>query len=292
MNEQDEVVLNHYGRCVAVFIDMSLICFIVGLLAILLTGCGHTMFHKVEGTGLYGRIPTPNGGSLIEVAIGDMTITSGILRGGAVYEDNGSKGGTFGSVSLGRRTYMATAPSVNEGYIVEILTSPDADPVTKQKVAEYLITREQPTTPPSATSSVNASTGTGDAPPKVEPTRTGVDHITSTVGEVVPKVAPVVADATVKSVDSVTDMVEGVADDVASVSNDWSNTWDTTVIAFCIVAVLLLLAIGVLIWKIIAKVVAKNKEKESALVDKIEGDVNDEFNRTTEKMDSEIRGNS
>ena len=45
-----------------------------------LSGCGHSMYHKVEGTGLYGRIPTPNGGSLIEVAIGDMNITSGILR--------------------------------------------------------------------------------------------------------------------------------------------------------------------------------------------------------------------
>lgn len=291
MNELDGVILRHYRRCVVAFIDMSLICFIVGLFAILLTGCGHTMFHKVEGTGLYGRVPTPNGGSLFEVAIGDMTITSGILRGGAVYEDNGSKGGTFGSVSLGRRTYMATAPSVNEGYIAEILTSPDADPVTKQKVAEYLITREQPTTPPSATSSVNASTGTGDAPPKVEPTRTGVDHITSTVGEVVPKVAPVVADATTKSVDSVTDMVSGVTDDVASVSNDWSSTWDTTVIAFCVVVVSLLIALCVLIWKIIAKAVAKKKEKASTLVDKIEV-VDDKFNRTTEKMDSEIRGNS
>lgn len=256
MSEPDEIILRYHRRCVTAFISMGLICFIAGLFAILLSGCGHTMFHKVEGTGLYGRIPTPNGGSLVEVAIGDMTITSGILRGGAVYEDNGSKGGTFGSVSLGRRTYMATAPSVNEGYIAEILASPDADPVTKQKVAEYLITREQPTSPPSATSSVNASTGTGDAPPKVEPTRTGVDHITSTVGEVVPKVAPVVADATTKSVDSVTNMVEGMADDVASVYNDWSSTWDTTVIAFCIIVALLSIALCVLIWKIIAKIVS------------------------------------
>jgi hypothetical protein len=292
MNKSDEVILRHYGRCVVTFIDMSFICFIAGLFAILLTGCGHTMFHKVEGTGLYGRIPTPNGGSLVEVAIGDMTITSGILRGGAVYEDNGSKGGTFGSVSLGRRTYMATAPSVNEGYIAEILTSPNADSATKQKIAEYLITRERPVSPSSSTSAVNASTGTGDAPPVVEPTRTGIDHITSTVGEVVPKVAPVVADATTKSVDSVTNMVEGVADDIASVSNDWSSTWDTTVIAFCIVAVLLLFAIGVLIWKVIVKVVAKKKEKASTLVDKIEEVVDGKFNITAENVDSEIRGNS
>lgn len=56
--------------------------FLFGLLFTLsfISGCGHTMYHKVEGTGLYGRIPTPNGGSLIEVAIGDMNITSGILR--------------------------------------------------------------------------------------------------------------------------------------------------------------------------------------------------------------------
>jgi hypothetical protein len=35
------------------------------LFLLILSGCGHSIYHKVEGTGVYGRIPTPNGGSLI-----------------------------------------------------------------------------------------------------------------------------------------------------------------------------------------------------------------------------------
>lgn len=46
---------------------------------------GHTIYHKVEGTGIYGRIPLPNGGSLVEVAGGDINITSAALRGRCSY---------------------------------------------------------------------------------------------------------------------------------------------------------------------------------------------------------------
>lgn len=98
--------------------------------AVLLWGCGHSIYHKVEGTGAYARIPLPNGDSLVEVAIGDLNITSGILRGGTTLDEDTSKGGTFGTVSLGRHTHLSTIPAVNEGNIKAILTSPSTDPET------------------------------------------------------------------------------------------------------------------------------------------------------------------
>jgi hypothetical protein len=71
-----------------------------------------------------------------------MNITSGILRGGATLDENTSKGGTFGSVSIGRHTHMSTVPAINEGNIEAVLTSPNTDDKTKQLIALYLITRK------------------------------------------------------------------------------------------------------------------------------------------------------
>lgn len=153
-------------------------------------GCGHTMYHKVEGTGLYGRIPTPNGGSLIEVAIGDMNITYGILRGGATLDENTSKGGTFGSVSLGRHTHVSTAPAMNEGNIEKVLTSSNTDDKTKQMIALYLISRKPVTPPPAAVTAVNSGSSTGAEKeiPKVNVTKTGIDNVVDKVADVTPKV--------------------------------------------------------------------------------------------------------
>jgi hypothetical protein len=228
------------------------------------------MFHKVEGTGLYGRIPTPNGGSLVEVAIGDMTITSGILRGGAVYEDNGSKGGTFGSVSLGRRTYMATTPAVNEGYVAEIFTSPDADPQTKQMLAQYLMSQTLPEPKASATSAVNAATATGSessVSENLNPTRTGFDNVVDTVGETAPKIVEPIADATStvveKTATATTDVVNKVSetannmtDNVTEVSKDWSTVAKWVVVAAVVIVILTsLVLVGV--W------VIRNRHKQA-----------------------------
>lgn len=166
--------------------------------AILLFGCGHSIYHKVEGTGVYGRIPLPNGDSLIEVAIGDLNITSGILRGGTTLDENTSKGGTFGTVSLGRHTHLSTIPAVNEGNIKAILTSPSTDPETKQLLTLYLISRGSLIPPPAAVTSVNsaASTGGKDEVPRAKATKTGLDNIVDNVAEVAPQVVQPIVDGT------------------------------------------------------------------------------------------------
>lgn len=175
-----------------------------------LAGCGHTMYHKVEGTGLYGRIPTPNGGSLIEIAIGDMNITSGILRGGATLDENTSKGGTFGTVSIARHTHLSTVPAMNEGNIRDVLSSPNTDDKTKQLVAQYLITRTQNPPPTAAVTSVNSGSATGDKDsiPDVKPTKTGLDNVVDKAAEVVPPVVDSVATNTAEVVKDVSDNIE------------------------------------------------------------------------------------
>ena len=210
-----------------------LTCFISFTIIATMSGCGHTVYHKVEGTGVYGRIPMPNGSSLVEVAVGDLTITSGLLRGGATYDENSSKGGTFGSVSLGRHVYMSTEPAINEGYIESVLTSKDADPKTKQLIAQYLISRQMKPAQPAKTTSVNSASSTGLNPPEAEPTRTGTDLIVDKVAETAPKVVKPIAQATKSVVKDVTTTVSEVSDD-----------WRTTVLIVCVIVFVVLIFSG------------------------------------------------
>ena len=181
------------------------------------------MYHKVEGTGVYARIPLPNGSSLIEAAAGDINITSSALRGGATLDENTSKGGTLGSVSIARHTHVSTVPALNEGNIKEVLTSPNADDKTKQLIACYLITREEAIPPAGNVSSVNSASATGNENniPKIKPTKTGWDNVVDKAAEIAPTVIPPV-------VDSVADATVGVAksaeNSVTSVSNA-STKW-------------------------------------------------------------------
>lgn len=186
-------------------------------------GCGHTMYHKVEGTGVYGRIPLPNGSSLVEAAAGDINITSAALRGGATLDENTSKGGTFGAVSIARHTHVSTAPAMNEGNIKEVLTSPDVDPKTKQLVACYLITRTDVKPPAASVSSVNSASATGDKNniPEVKPTKTGMDNIVDKAADVAPKVIPPVVDSVA---DATVDVAKSAENSVTNVSNA-STKW-------------------------------------------------------------------
>lgn len=218
---------------------------------IVLSGCGHTMYHKVQGTGVYGRVPLPNGNSLVEVAIGDMNITSGILRGGATLDENSSKGGTFGAVSLGRHTYLSTSPAMNEGYIAEVLTSQKTDDKTKQLLAQYLITRKNNIPPPSGVNAVNTSSATGNKNevPNAEPAKVGWDNIVDKASDTIVKVAPFVKDGTVAVVDKASKSIEN---SVVEGTYNWKKISDNISIisiSFSVVVIIIALLIFILIKK-------------------------------------------
>lgn len=228
---------------------------IMVLCMFILTSCGHTMYHKVQGTGVYGRIPLPNGNSLIEVAIGDMAITSGILRGGTVIDENTSKGGTFASVTMATHKHLSTTPALNEGNIRDVLTSPYADEKTKQLVAQYLITRSQRTTPSSAVTTINSASATGnkDSIPDVKPTTVGIDNVVNKVAQttqqVVPAVAPVVADASKDITKSVSEATQNSVKNVADTSSIWIKNIKFIIIAICFTIVIIAILIVLLILK-------------------------------------------
>jgi hypothetical protein len=227
-----------------------------------LVGCGHNMYHKVEGTGAYGRIPTPDGGSLIEVAIGDMNITSGVLRGGATLDENTSKGGTFGSVSLGRHTHFSTAPSINEGNIEKVLTSPHTDEKTKQLVALYLITRKHATPPTANVTSVNAASATGDGKsiPMVSPTKTGIDNAVDKVAETAPKVVKPI----VKGTENV---AKHVTTTVGTTSEHISDSFLNKATYIIIGGIILLIIIALIVLIIVKRY---KKSKIEAIVDTVQ----------------------
>jgi hypothetical protein len=183
------------------------------------------MYHKVEGTGVYARIPLPNGGSLVEAAAGDVNITSAALRGGATLDENTSKGGTFGTVSIARHTHVSTAPAMNEGNIKEVLISPDVDPKTKQLVACYLITRTDVEPPAASVSSVNSASATGDKDniPKVEPTKTGMDNIVDKAAEAAPKIIPPVVESVSDAATNVAQSAENSITSVSEASTKWTR---------------------------------------------------------------------
>lgn len=220
-----------------------------------LCSCGHTMYHKVQGTGLYGRIPTPNGGSLIEVAIGDMNITSGILRGGATLDENTSKGGTFGTVAIGRHTTLTTVPAVNEGNIRDILTSPNTDDKTKQMVAQYLITRQQLPPPASAVTSVNSGAATGDKTsiPEAKATKTGIDNVVDKVAQTTQQVVPAVVPPVTDAAKDITKTVATAAENSVKDVTDTTVSWMTNIKWIVTIACITLIIIAILIFIIIKK---------------------------------------
>ena len=138
---------------------------------------------------------------------------------------------------------------MTEGNVRDVMTSPDADSATKQLVAEYLISREPMVPTASTTTAVNSGSATGgESAPLATPTRTGIDHITSTVGEAAPKVVKPIANATRSSVRDVSGAVKSVSGDIKTASTEWSETINATVIIVVCGSLLLVLLICVTVF--------------------------------------------
>lgn len=201
-----------YGLTYFIIISMIL------MLMLAMSGCGHTITHTDRGTGLIARIPLPDGSSLIDLKVGKIDSTTTVLRGNSTYDSSASTGGTlFGSASTSDRTFVATGIQLNEGYLKDVLTSPDVDPATKVALAQAIVQVKAAQSKPTVTKSVGAATSTGETPPtEVEPVAVGLDNVVNRVAEVTPKVVEPVAKATAE-------VVKDAAVTTQKVSKDWSN---------------------------------------------------------------------
>ena len=214
-----------YGLTGLIMLSMVL------MLVVCLTGCGHTITHTDRGTGLVARIPLPDGSSLLDLKIGKIDSTTTVLRGNSTYDSSASTGGTlFGSASTSDRTFVATGMQLNEGYLKDVLTSPDVDPATKVAIAQAIVQVQATNPKPTVTKAVGAATSTGENPnTEVEPVAVGVDNVVNRVAQVAPKVVTPVADAA-------KDIVKDTTSTVDSVSKDWKLVWIVVATAVVVVA--------------------------------------------------------
>lgn len=232
-----------YGLTYFIIISMIL------MLVAAMSGCGHTVTHTDRGTGLIARIPLPDGSSLIDIKVGKIDSTTTVLRGNSTYDSSASTGGTvFGSASTSDRTFVATGIQLNEGYMAEVLQSPDVDPATKVALAQALVQVQANKPKPTVTKAVGAATSSGDNPnTSVEPVAVGVDNVVNKVAETAPKVVVPVAAAT-------KDVVKDVATTVDTVSNDWKKS----IIVISVALIIGLSIIGVAVFGII-RIIRKHK---------------------------------
>lgn len=222
-------------------------------IALTLTGCGHVVFTDTKVNGVDATIPLPDG-QRVGARIGVIEQTTATVRGNTSFvTQNAAGGGVFsGSASTGRVSMLSTGPQLNEGYMTEVLTSPNVPEAVKIALAEKYLTVKAPMVHPASTKTLGAALGSGENPPSVEPVSTGLDKVIEKSAEVLPKVTPALADAT-KSI----------------VNNTVSTVGDTSTSAFSTIksvsrVVTIIVGLVVLLAGLVTFVYYKLKKKSKA----------------------------
>lgn len=232
--------------------SMHVSLFALVIATMFISGCGHTTVRIDRGTGGVLRIPLPNGDSLVELKGGDIDSTTIIMRGGTQVTTGRSVGGSLmgGSGGSANDMQISTIPQLNEGYMKDVMISPDVPAEVKIKLAEYM-TKAKPNAPqPYKTSVVGASAGGGDDLENVKPTAVGLDNLVNKVAEVVPEVT-----------EDASKMVDSTANATSSSIHDFMSTgkvWIVTIVA----AIVALACIGLFIFVLIRKKKLKKKIEE------------------------------
>lgn len=164
------------------------------------------------------------------------------------------RGGTFGTVSLGRHTYLSTIPAMNEGNIKAVLTSVNTDPKTKQLIAQYLISRNQNPAPAAAVTSVNSGSATGekDSIPVAKPTKTGLDNIVENVAEATPKIIKPIADAAPEVVKPIAEntkaAVVSISENIEEGTSTVINGFWWTIAIWGVIIIVILLIVSIIVF--------------------------------------------
>lgn len=214
---------------------MTTFMFIVNVIILLCPGCGHNTFSEIKTVGLDATIPvysTPVG-----VRVGQSEITMAAVRGNTSFSSQSTTGGGLlaTTAGTGKVHVLKSGPQVNEGYIKDIMLSPEVPAEAKVAIAKTYLTTPAPEISPAATSTLGAATGSGAEPPKVQPIRTGIDNVVDKVAEVTPKVVPPIADATKEVVNNT---VTTVGDTATSTVSDVKSIVRWVVVALVFIVVL------------------------------------------------------
>jgi hypothetical protein len=233
------------------FVMVYVLVFVSSAFVLLLPGCGHSVARIDRGTGVVLRIPLPNGDSLVEFKGGDIDSTTLILRGGSQAKTGRSVGGAFaGTGGSAKDLQISTIPQLNEGYMKDVMVSPDVPAEVKVELAKDMTIAKPDEHRPYRATVVGASVGSGENLDDVKPKMAGIDNIVDKVAEVTPEITEDVS----KMVDSTTEAASSSVRDVMTAS----KTWIISISA----AVVMIISIGVLIFILIRKKKIKKKIEE------------------------------
>lgn len=233
---------------------MTTFMFIVNAIMLVCPGCGHNTFSEIKTVGLDATIPvysTPVG-----VRVGQSEITMAAVRGNTSFSSQSTTGGGLlaTTAGTGKVHVLKSGPQVNEGYIKDIMTSPDVPAEAKVVIAKHYLTTPAPEVQPAVTKTLGAATGSGDTPPKVEPIRTGVDNVVDKVAEAAPKVVPPIADAT----------KEVVNNTVTTVGDTATSTMDNvkSIVRWVVIALVFIIVLAGIIY--ITQYIKKHKKTKQS----------------------------
>lgn len=136
---------------------------------------GHSIVRTDRGMGLHLRVPNPfePGDSLVDFKLGNIDTTMAIIRGNTTFDSTSAKGGSFaGTGGISERFAVSSNPQLNEGYVAEILTSPNASEATKTEIAKYLMTAKSPAVSDAKSITIGAAAGSGNNISEISPEKT------------------------------------------------------------------------------------------------------------------------
>lgn len=242
----------------------------------LIAGCGHSIVRTDRGTGLHLRMPNPfqQGDSIVDLKLGNIDTTMAVIRGNTTFDSNSAKGGSLtGSGGISERFALSTNPQLNEGYVAEVLTSPNTPSEVKIEVARYLTQQKAPTVSDAKAVSIGAASGSGIKSNEINPEKTGIDNIVDKTAKTIQETVPVVGKTTSNVVEKISDKTASVAKHATDVAGETTQKVTSTIsnkITLSVIITLIITGIIIVILEILRKKKKKLEPEEDIITEEIQ----------------------
>lgn len=212
------------------FIDFYIV---IGMLA--LTGCGHNVQTSTKGIGI--NMSWQSDSYVPSVKVGYWDVTNATIRGNTTYTTTTATGGSlFNSGGTQTTTQMSTGLQINQGNLVQILTSKENSDQVKIALVKILTRLKTAQPVPTVAKTVVAAGGTGKELPEVKPVTTSTDKIIQTAGQVAKTAVPVAGEAYKSTTSSATSIVSDIKEAIIKVMSSVKAIVIAVVILLIIIA--------------------------------------------------------
>lgn len=236
--------------------------------ASILCGCGHSIVRTDRGTGLHLRVPNPfqQGDSFVDFKLGNIDTTMAVIRGNTTFDSNSAKGGSFTGVGgISERFALSTNPQLNEGYVAEVLTSPNVSNEAKIEIAKYLSNSKSPKVSDSKSVTIGAASGSGNNISEISPEKTGLDNLIDKTSDTVIKTAPVVTQTTEKIITNISDNTSDVVKHTVDVTGETTSDITSIISNHILLSIIIAIIFIIILIFIIEWIVKKYKHKKNDL---------------------------